>query len=66
MEERRFVRHETRFGDAWYRREDNVLVSDAEPKNVVHGVEGLAPIDVIVCHPTDSLLSVAGINHPPP
>jgi hypothetical protein len=62
MLERRFVLHRTRFGDVWYRREDNVLVADAEPKNVVHGVAGLAPIDVIVCHPSQELLNAAEIG----
>ncbi|WP_139373037.1 putative polyvalent protein kinase domain-containing protein [Prosthecobacter debontii] len=61
MKKRRFVFHRTRFGDAWYRHEDNVLVADAEPKNVVHGVEGLAPIDVIVCRPSAELLKAANI-----
>ncbi len=61
MQERRFVLHRTRFGDVWYRSEDNVLVADAEPKNVVHGVEGLAPIDVIVCRPSRELLQRADI-----
>jgi hypothetical protein len=61
MLERRFVLHRTRFGDAWYRSEDDMLVADAEPKNVVHGVEGLAPIDVIVCRPTEELLKIAGV-----
>lgn len=61
MQERRFVLHRTRFGDVWYRAEDNVLAADAEPKNVVHGMEGLAPIDVIVCRPERSLLQKSGI-----
>jgi len=61
MLERRFVLHRTRFGDV-YRSEDNVLVADAEPKNVVHGVGGLAPIDVIVCKPTQELLKAAEIG----
>jgi hypothetical protein len=61
MLERRFVLHRTRFGDVWYRREDNVLVADAEPKNVVHGLDGLAPIDVIVCRPSGDLLKSAEI-----
>jgi hypothetical protein len=52
----------TRFEDVWYRAEDDVLVADAEPKNVVHGVEGLAPIDVIVCRPSRELLSVICIG----
>lgn len=60
MLERRFVLHRTRFGDVWYRSEDNVLVADAEPKNVVHGVDGLAPIDVIVCRPNKDLLLLIG------
>ena len=62
MLERRFVLHGTRFGDVWYRSEDNVLVADAEPKNVVHGVGGLAPIDVIVCRPVPELLEIAEIQ----
>ena len=33
-----------------------MLVADAEPKNVVRGVDGLAPIDVIVCRPIEELL----------
>lgn len=45
----------------WYRSEDNVLVADAEPKNVVYGVDGLAPIDVIVCRPSGDLLKSAEI-----
>lgn len=61
MHERGFVLHQTRYGDAWYRRQDNVLVADAEPKNIVHGNNGLAPIDVIVCRPSASLLRVAEI-----
>lgn len=61
MLDRRFVLHRTRFGDVWYRREDNVLVADAEPKNMVHGVDGLAPIDVIVCRPSRELLTMAEI-----
>lgn len=60
MLERRFVLHRTRFGDVWYRREDNVLVADAEPKNVVHGLEGLALIDVIVCRPNKELRLLIG------
>lgn len=62
MRERRFVLHRTRFGDVWYRSEDNALVADAEPKNVVHGVGGLAPIDVIVCKPTQELLKASEIG----
>ncbi len=62
MLKRRFALHRTRFGDVWYRSEDNALVADAEPKNVVHGVDGLAPIDVIVCRPSRELLSVSEIS----
>lgn len=62
MTERGFVLHQTRYGDAWYRRQDNVLVADAEPKNIVHGNEGLAPIDVIVCRPSATLLQAAEIT----
>jgi hypothetical protein len=61
MRERGFVLHQTRYGDAWYRKLDNVLVSDAEPKNIVHGAAGLAPIDVIVCRPSKELLKAADI-----
>lgn len=61
MRERGFVFHVTRYGDAWYRQEDNVLVADAEPKNIVHGAGGLAPIDVIVCRPSEALLLAAEI-----
>ena len=62
MRERGFVLHRTRYGDAWYRRQDNVLVADAEPKNIVHGTEGLAPIDVIVCRPSQDLLRATAIS----
>lgn len=61
MRERHFGLHRTRFGDVWYRSEDNVLVADAKPKNVVHGVEDLAPIDVIVCRPPGAILKSAEI-----
>lgn len=54
--------HRTRFGDVWYRRENNVLVADAEPKNAVHGVDGLAPIDVIVCRPAQEIMRAEKIG----
>lgn len=58
---RGFVLHRTRFGDAWYRKDDNLLVSDAEPNNVLATDNGLVPIDVLVCRPSNELQSQSGI-----
>ncbi len=59
---RGFALHHTHFGDAWYRRTDNMLVSDAEPNNVLATENGLVPIDVIVTKPSLLLLKEAGID----
>ncbi len=61
MEFRGFELHHTRFGDAWYRKADNVLVSDAEPNNVLATLDGLVPVDVIVCKPGQELLQLIEI-----
>jgi hypothetical protein len=66
MQERRFVHHRTRFGDVWYREEDQILVADAEPKNIVRGKDGLAPIDIIVTRPSIELLIQAEIRKSQP
>ena len=62
MRERAFVFHLTRFGDAWFRRGDGLLVSDAEPKNAVVTVQGLMPFDFLIARPAPELLALAGIS----
>lgn len=62
MEERRFKFHRTRYGDAWHRVEDNLLVSDAEPNNVIYTGEVLVPVDVLICRPSRDLLRVIGVS----
>jgi hypothetical protein len=42
----RFTKH--RFGDFWYRKEDHVVVFDAEPGNFVKANNDLLPVDLIV------------------
>lgn len=41
-----FTKH--RFGDFWYRKEDQMLVFDAEPGNFVKTNNDLLPVDLIV------------------
>lgn len=62
MLERRFEFHRTRFGDAWFRKEDGLLVSDAEPKNAVVTANGIMPFDFIIARPTQELLKSAQIG----
>lgn len=61
MLERGFGFHRTRFGDAWFRREDGLLVSDAEPKNAVVTEKGMMPFDFIIAQPPSKVLQAAGI-----
>jgi hypothetical protein len=61
MLERGFGFRHTRLGDAWFRREDGLLVSDAEPKNVVVTEKGLMPFDFIIAQPPSKVLRAAGI-----
>lgn len=61
MLERGFEFHRTRFGDAWFRKEDGVLVSDAEPRNAVATANGIMPFDFIIARPASSLLEAADI-----
>ncbi|MFN0079310.1 MAG: hypothetical protein ACKVY0_22830 [Prosthecobacter sp.] len=62
MLERGFVFHRTRFGDAWFRVEDGLLVSDAEPKNAVVTAKGLMPFDFLIARPKQELLKAAQIG----
>ncbi|WP_395743185.1 hypothetical protein [Prosthecobacter sp.] len=62
MLDRGFVFHRTRFGDAWFRKEDGMLVSDAEPKNAALTVNGIMPFDFLIARPTSELLTQAGIR----
>lgn len=57
-----FMFHSTRFGDAWFRREDRLLVSDAEPKNAVVTVQGIMPFDFLIARPAPELLVQAGLR----
>lgn len=59
---RGFRFHRTRFGDAWYRAEDGLLVSDAEPKNAAVTAQGIMPFDFLIARPTPELLALAGIR----
>lgn len=62
LEERGFVLHHTRFGDAWYRKIDGLLISDAEPKNAVLTPAGIVPFDFLIARPPAELLRVAGVS----
>lgn len=62
MLDRGFVFHRTRFGDAWFRKEDGTLVSDAEPKNAVLTVNGIMPFDFLIARPASELLTQAGLG----
>jgi hypothetical protein len=57
-----FVLHRSRFGDAWLREGDDVLVSDAEPKNAAETVIGIVPFDFLIMRATPDLLRLAGIR----
>jgi hypothetical protein len=59
LEERGFKFHRTRFGDAWFRACDSMIVSDAEPKNCVMTVEGLVPFDFLITQ--DALSEISAI-----
>lgn len=61
LQEMDFVLFKTRFGDAWYRGRDNLLVADAEPNNVLTTDDAVVPIDILVSRPTEELLRDAGI-----
>jgi hypothetical protein len=58
---RQFGFHRTRYGDAWYRAEDRLLISDAEPKNAVLTEVGVVPFDFLICEADEVLLRAAGI-----
>ncbi len=62
MLERGFEFHRTRFGDAWFRQEDGLMVSDAEPKNAVVTAKGIMPFDFIIARPTPELIKTAQIG----
>lgn len=62
LRSRGFAFYRTRFGDAWYRSEERLLVSDAEPKNAIEPHDGIVPFDFIVCQPNPELLALAGIR----
>ncbi len=62
MQERDFEFHRTRFGDAWFRKEDGLLVSDAEPKTAVVTANGIMPFDFIIARPIQELLKTAQIG----
>lgn len=53
--------YSTRFGDAWHRQCDGLLVSDAEPKNAVQSIECVIPFDFLIARPPAGLLELAGI-----
>ncbi len=57
-----FRPHRTRFGDAWFRKEDGLLISDAEPKNAVLTRAGIIPFDFLISRPTRDLLEASGIK----
>jgi len=57
-----FMFHRTRFGDAWFRKEDGLLVSDAEPKNAAVTAQGIMPFDFLIARPAPELLMQAGIR----
>lgn len=57
-----FALHRTRFGDAWFRETDGILVSDAEPKNAVETANGIIPFDFLIVRATPELLRAAGIR----
>jgi hypothetical protein len=62
LEDRGFRLYRTRFGDAWFRHEDSMLVSDAEPKNAVVTSAGIMAFDFLIAVPSPGLLAVAGIS----
>lgn len=62
MQDRGFMFHRTRFGDAWFREEDGTLVSDAEPKNAVLTANGIMPFDFLIARPAPELLTQTGIQ----
>ncbi len=62
LQERGFIHHRTRFGDAWFRREDSLLISDAEPKNAVATSAGIMPFDFLIAAPSPELLVAAQIR----
>ena len=62
MQDRGFMFHRTRFGDAWFRTEDGMLVSDAEPKNAVLTLNGIMPFDFLIARPSPELLAQAGLG----
>lgn len=62
LQERGFVHHRTRFGDAWFRHEDCLLISDAEPKNAVTTSAGIMPFDFLIAIPSPELLAAAQIR----
>ncbi len=61
MLERGLEFHKTRFGDAWFRKEDGLLISDAEPKNAALTTNGIMPFDFLIARPTLELLKTARI-----
>ncbi|MES2596972.1 MAG: hypothetical protein V4662_16630 [Verrucomicrobiota bacterium] len=63
MQEHGFEFHRTRFGDAWFRREDGLLLSDAEPKNAVLTANGIMPFDFLIARPDAALLALSGIRN---
>jgi len=62
MLDRGFRLHHTRFGDAWFRSIDGVLVSDAEPKNAANTPNGIMPFDFLIARPPAELLTIAQIT----
>jgi hypothetical protein len=62
LQGRGFKFYRTRFGDAWYRAEARLLISDAEPKNAIETRDGIVPFDFIVCKPLPEILTLAGIS----
>lgn len=61
LRDRGFKLHRTRFGDAWYRSIDGLLVSDAEPKNAADTKDGIMPFDFLISRPHQELLVEANI-----
>jgi len=61
IRQRCLVLHWTRFGNLCYGSEENVLVENAEPNNLVDGGDGLASNDVMVCGIGSDLLTIAVI-----